>query len=409
MIKMTKKLPVILLLFAVMVVALNFFSFPVTASSVTEIGPSALQSNPAAVNADQHFFNLIMGGKAELWNNLLVNDYIDEEMKDNYLQKIEDTGFVVNDDVNIGSSLSLGPVTAFAGGNEQMMVTLPYKAAELLLRGNEDWDLDNYNLDLAGTEGSFSVYGNAGGNLSFALPDSYLESIDLDVDNLYLGFNYHYVTGVIGEVVADGDISIEFDENGYPYIAETENDPWVEVRYNDPQQGDLATGHVLDFGLYTELSDSLALGFSYMNLGSLEVEGIMYYNYPLSAEEETDSGEVDKKYRSEEKLTHKLPSELRGGVRLDRGWYAAYSEFLRRSYPRFSDTQLTVGGIFKYVSWLPLELAGTFSSLRNDIFLEAKTGFSPGPIKTEVKVSDLMGVFNRARSASIGLNFGLEF
>ena len=265
----------------------------------TLVGADALYGNPGAVNATSDRFTFEFGLAGSLWNNLLVNEYIDEEMKDELLADVED-GFLGGGESNTGLKVILGPVAISSEGRGVGLFDLSYDVAELLLKGNE---IDK-PYDLNGSIGSGAAYGDLGINFSIS-PESLKEKLDLK--DLRIGLTYHHLTGAIFSLEGDGTTIITYDEEGDPVVR---GDGYFVAKYNEPDgiNDSTATGSAFDFGVYANLNDKYSLGFSVMNLGALTVDGIheVRYEYNEVTEEFEEVG--DSEVVKDEELKYKLPA-----------------------------------------------------------------------------------------------------
>lgn len=393
------------------------------AGSVTETGVYALQNNPAAVNVEGHFINFNLEGGMSVWNNLFFNDHIEQQDSERYVEKMsEKYGFLAGNNFYSGLNLGIGPVTGFVRAREDSMISLPYKIGELLLYGNEGWEEDDVYFSLDETEGSLAVYGDTGVNFSYELPREYTADLfdeeEFELQELWLGASYHYMMGMLARIQAGGDLKIEYDEEGFIDPGASESDPWVMVKYNDPAEGDLASGHVFDFGLYSVIDDRFSAGISLIGLGSMSVTGVYVMEETFEENNEPENGEQDEndengdepEYDPDLELKWKVPTEFKAGVRFREDWYQIYGDYALTSYHNgLNDSSITLGGVVDYVEWLPVQLAGTYSTMRNDITLDAGLELKPGPVHLKTEISDLLGVFNRARSAEVNLNIGFSY
>ncbi|MCK8816267.1 hypothetical protein MWH28_02680 [Natroniella sulfidigena] len=361
----------------------------------TVTGSDALSSNPGAVNVRDNFFSLELGATASLWNNLLMNDYIDNADKEDLLENIEDDGLLFGTDVRSGGNLIVGPVGLVGDIKHDGLLRLNSDIAELLLQGNE---IDReYEFD--GSSGVGGVYGDVGLNLSLQAPQDLVD--DWGIDDLYVGFTYHRLEGMIYQFEGQGSSKLTEDR-------EFAGDGQFIVNYNDPDEN-LATGSAIDIGGYAILNDRYTIGFSTMNIGSLVVDGYTKAKYEYTDDEEWE--EQDKIYKDEE-LVWQLPSTLRLGGKMD---YTpnidllvdyAYTRYHESGY---DDHKFSAATELTKLSFLPLRTGINYSTLQNDFQWAAGFGLHLGPLKADLGVSDLMGLFNESKGIEGGLTARIEF
>ena len=368
----------------------------------TLVGADAFYGNPGAVNATSDRFTFEFGLAGSLWNNLLVNEYIDEEMKDELLADVED-GFLGGGESNTGLKVILGPVAISAEGRGVGLFDLSYDVAELLLKGNE---IDK-SYDLNGSIGSGAAYGDLGINFSIS-PESLKEKLDLK--DLRIGLTYHHLTGAIFSLEGDGTTIITYDEEGDPVVR---GDGYFVAKYNEPDgiNDGTATGSAFDFGVYADLNDKYSLGFSVMNLGALTVDGIheVRYEYNEVTEEFEEVG--DSEVVKDEELKYKLPAIIRLGGKMN--WTEDIDLFADYSYTSYNDGQkdhkFATATEMTWLKSLPLRTGISYSTLEKDFDWSAGIGLDLWVFEADLGVSDLMGLFNDSKEVEGALNLKIEF
>lgn len=383
-------------------------------------GSDALYTNPAAVSADDRSFNLELKVAAEAWNNLLFNDYIPQSKMKDTLHKISKNGMVVNGNGNLGGNLSIGPVTVFADIRADGLAKLSPDFTKLFFAGEVE-DGKQYRID--GTAFFASSYLDTGVNLSLKMPDSVAKS--LQVERLYLGMSYHYLAGAAVKSSGTGSIGMEFDQDGDPYISG--NTSQLNARYSDLDNfkvEQLATGSAFDVGVYAELNDRLSLGVSLLNLGaSLKVDQALYHQYTFAYEDSDGDGqkEWDTDDDPEEGLLSggfelKLPTIFKVGGKYNLSdSFAVLANFTNKSYSdqiftkTLSDQKFSLAAEYIGLRILPLRLGVNYSTLQRDFDLAAGFGLHLGPLKLDVGLADLTGLFNQSKGVAGGLNARIEF
>jgi len=372
---------------------------------VTVIGADALYGNPGAVNVTSDRFTFEFGMAGSLWNNLLVNDYIDEEMKDELLADVED-GFLGGGESNNGLKAILGPVAISAEGRGAALFDLSYDVAELLLKGNE---IDKA-YDLSGSIGSGAVYGDLGVNFSIS-PEKLKEKLDLK--DLRVGLTYHQLSGAIFSLEGSGRTIITYDQDGDPVVR---GDGYFVAKYNEPDgiNDGSATGSAFDFGIYADLNDKYSLGFSVMNLGALRVNGIheLRYEYNEESEEFEEVEEVgDSDIVKDEELEYKLPAVIRFGGKMN--WSKNIDLFADYSYTSYNDGQkdhkFATATEITWLKSLPLRTGISYSTLEKDLDWSAGMGLDLWIFEADLGISDLMGLFNDSKEVEGALNLKIEF
>ncbi|MCK8828210.1 hypothetical protein MWH25_10745 [Natroniella acetigena] len=391
----------ILVLSVVLVFVLSMTAFASSAKTIglgdqftTITGPDALYGNPGAVNADDTSFSLELGAAASAWNNLLMNDYIADEDKDDLLDKIGDDGLLFGTDARGGVKLLVGSVGFFGDIKHDGLATLNSDLAELLLKGNE---IDHeYNFD--GSSAAGGIYADGGINFSMQAPQDLVEG--WGVDELHVGFTYHRLAGVIYQLEGEGSGKLESD-------GDFDGDGQFVVNYNDPDDN-LATGSAIDIGGYAIVDDRYTIGFSTMNVGSMVADGYKESKYEYIDEEWEEQEEVNKA----EELVWQLPSTIRLGGKMD---YSPSIDLLADySYTKYhesgdSDHKFAVATELTRLSFLPLRTGVNYSTLQNDFKWAAGMGLYLGPMKLDLGVSDLMGLFNRSQGVEGALTAKIEF
>ncbi|WP_018248074.1 DUF5723 family protein [Orenia marismortui] len=405
---MIKKSFLVLLLSFIVVCTFNTAIFAVSSAKmiglgdnfVTVTGADALYANPAAVNANNKSFTLEMGLSLDVWNNMLINDYIDESEKDELLDKTKD-GFLVGGDGQAGLKLIIGPMAMISEARADALIRSSSDLAELILKGNEigrDYNFDN-------TVGSGGVYGDLGLNFSVESIEDLKESLNLK--DLYFGFTYHRLEGMIFDLEGKGKVNVDYDSEDTEPALTSDGD--FLLKYSD--EDELASGSALDFGAYAELNDKYSIGFSVMNLGSLTSEKIhkVEYKYNEVTEEFEEIGDSDTII--DEDLEWTLPSIIRLGAKMN------YSEditfFSDYSYTKYhdgdKDHKFSAATELTWLKSVPLRTGINYSTLREDFNWSAGLGLYLWGWKTDVGVSDLMGLFNKSQGVEFALTTKLEF
>ncbi|MBM7557540.1 DUF5723 family protein [Halanaerobacter jeridensis] len=357
-------------------------------------GTDAIYGNPAAVNVAPHKFTFEFSGGGQAWNNLLMNDYISDSDKDDILDGDDLLGGFNG---NQGLKVLVGPVTLIAEGRESAIISLPPDAAELLLDGNEIGE----TYDFAGTKGSGAAYADAGLNFSTEAAKGVAE--DWGVKKVYMGFSYHQLAGVIYQLEGSGETTIEYDDvNNEP---DARGNGEFELKYNED---DNATGSALDLGLYAQLNDTYSVGLSVLNLGSMEVKGYHYQKYVYDTEEDLDEDEEGDRDGT---LKWDLPTTIRLGGKMNYSEHVDfYADYSNVSY-NGGQMEHKVAAATEYtrLNWLPLRTGISYSTLAKEFKWSAGLGLYLGPVKTDLGVSNLLGMFNQAKGGKFSLTTKIEF
>ena len=385
-------------------------------SFATITGADALYGNPAAVNAGEKVFVLELGGGIEWWNNLLSNDYIKDNEKDELLKQISESGLISRSEARSGAKLIIGPVGASLDVRGDGINKFSNDIAELILKGNEIGE--TYKLD--GSAGIGSIYGDAGINVSLLgsenVPIPGLEK-DWRLKDLYVGFTYHQLMGgVISQVEGKGDLEVDYSEEGE--FDFTGNGRLV-TKYNKPQSfQEAATGSAIDLGGYARLNETYSIGFSAMRIGSLNAPSNNCYQRPYEVNTK-DNGDIEVTEEGEEKpldesLTYRLPTTYRLGGKMNfTDSIDFFSDYSYTSYDLGSQTigehKVSAAAEATWLNFLPLRTGLNYSTLRNDFAWSSGLGLYLGPLKAEAGVSDLLGFFLSSRGVKGALNLKIEF
>lgn len=361
-------------------------------------GSNALYTNPAAVNATSGSFTLKLLARGGAWNNLLINDYISEEKKEELLSGIEDNGFLIGSEGNGGACMIIGPLAFFAGVRSEGLIRFTPDLAELLLKGNEIGK--TYILD--GSTGLGAVYGDAAVNFSVKIPSG-------KIPELYIGGTYHYLQGAILKFEGKGSAFLGYDVEGNPVFS---GDGEMTLYYNDPEdQEHLARGTAFDVGIYAELNPRLALGLSVMDIGYLSSDRAYYMDYHLaySSDNQQLLEEVEEGVFAEG-LEYKLPRKIRLGGRYQlKKRLNLYGMYSNVSYGNGMNDNRYALGVETGPAFLPLRLGVNYSTLRDSLQLAGGFGLYLGWLKFDLGIADLIGLFNRARGAEIAVTTRVEF
>ena len=387
-------------IFILVVLITLVFSYNVSAGTVnganysyaTQTGGQALNINPAAVNIDSRFS---MGSfvKGELFNNLLINSYMDKATKDQLLDKIDK--WLITTELQGGGHLAIGPVAGFFKARGNGYINLPYQTAELLLEGNSSDNEKDLMVNFSEVEGKSAVLGDAGFNLSFKVPQT----------QIHLGLNYHYLTGMIFAVQGNGEIGYRLDEEGEPdYYGNGK----IKVKSNDPATN-LASGSVFDIGLYSKINKKLSLGMSLNNIGQVSCNKFRYLIIDPSDLENTLPDDEWK--QSEVKLTWNPPLTTNAGIeyQLTDGFELLGNFSYTKYNANIKDVKYSITSRLSYISSLPLEMGVNYSTMKKDTNINCGMGLYLGPLKTKVSITDMKGFFNKAKGSSITFSNSLSF
>ena len=372
----------------------------------TIVGPDAIYSNPAGVNAGDSNFALEVGTSFGVWNNLLANDYYEtDKQKDDILERIEDDGLLLGTDFRIGPKLMLGPVTLYSDVKGDALINLNEDIAELMLKGNE---LDQ-SYSFEDSSGSGAVYADSGANLSLRAPQRLIEEWNLD--DVYVGFTYHQLAGALFSVNGEGEI--EFGKSHEDIISGEGN---LKYKFTNPdaiENLEPAMGSAFDLGAYVQINERYSAAFSVMNVGSMTSSDVKYQELEYDKEEEKFvEGEL-KDYDGELKWT--LPSSIKVGGAMD---YNSFFDFMANysytSYHLASDIEkvdhkVGLATEITPIRFIPLRTGLSYSSLRNDFKWSAGMGTYLGPLRFDIGGSDLAALWHGSKGGEVAATFKIEF
>lgn len=377
-------------------------------------GADALYGNPAAVNATDDKFTLEFNAAGQFWNNMLVNDDISESQKDELLDSINDSGFVVSGDSSLGGKLIIGPITGFADVKMEGLVRASNDVAELVLKGTTIDEGTTYVFD--GSRGAGAVYGDIGANISLEAPEEIADAVNSD--KVYIGMSYHYLTGAVVKGSGDGSITIDYDNN-----VVINGDGQLRTYYTegDELNNTGASGQAFDLGIYADIDETYSVGLSVLNLaGSLESSQGKYSSYKVEYNQETDELEVVEDIVDAdmtEDLVYKLPLVIKAGGKMHISDYSLelYANYTNTRYndkifaETIVDHRVSAAAEYKGIDWLPLRLGTNYSTLQNDFDISAGMGLDLGPFEMDLGISDVRGLFYKSKGVSAGLNCRIEF
>jgi hypothetical protein len=377
----------------------------------TLTGDAALYGNPAGVNAGPDIFTLELGGGARFWNNLLYNDYISDEEKDKLLTKIENNGgFLTGVEGRAGPKLIAGPVGGFADLRAEGLAVISSDVAEILLSGNEI----GKEYELAGTNGAGGLYADGGVNISLASPKDLIEDWQ-DVDDLYVGFTYHQLAGVIARAQGNGKMKVDYsdDEDGPAFTSEGGN---FRVEYNNPEEA-LASGSAVDLGAYANLGDKYGIGVSAMNIGALSSSARGNYFRKYEAEYD-NSGNITGMSEGEEQplnesLEWQLPATYRLGGKMEvTDSIVIMSDYSYTKYygyeTNYEEHKIAAATEITWLNFLPLRTGLNYST-QQGVNWAGGLGLHLGPLKVDAGVSDLLGAFNKSRKVEAAITGKIQF
>jgi len=381
-------------------------------------GITGLFSNPASVDINDNSFALEFTMAGEAWNNVFVNDNISEADKEKLVKIAGSDGLLIAANANLGGKMGIGPLVLFTDGKANSLFRVSDDFAELLIRGNEIEG--EYLLD--GTDGALAFYLDSGINYSFKIDDKYLDSLrnSFKVKNMYLGITYHYLRGGFAKYEADGGFELGFDEEGDPFVSG--NSGKVSAYYTDIDDfKSTAVGHGFDLGLYADYDDKYSWGFAVLNIGaSLQADTFKEYEYGFEYDEDNDEWNttepVDDGVLKYQEITMDLPLVIKFGGKMK---YSdnldLFANYTMSSYSdsiyndSLKDHRIALALEYTGVDFLPLRTGLNYSTLERDFDIAAGLGLYLGPLKIDVGISDLSGLFYRSKGVAGGISLRLEF
>ncbi len=277
---------------------------------------------------------------------------------------------------------------------------------ELILKGNEIGR--DYNFD--GTEGFGGAYLDAGLNISVRAPQDLVDEWRLE--SLYVGFTYHNLRGVIFDFEGQGSAKFDYGEEAFnPSFT---GDGRFIARANRAEDwDDLAVGSALDLGALARLNDKYTIGFSAMNIGSMSATGVEYIEYELVTDEDgkVDFEEVANEFRPNEEIHWRLPTTFKMGAMIEqRRWLTLFTDYSYTDY-HYGQKDHNLAAAAEIAPWrfLPLRTGLNYSTLEGRTKWAGGFGLYLGPIKADVGVSDMRGLFNAAKGVEAAANLRIQF
>ena len=365
-------------------------------------GAGALLANPAFVNSDDDFFILELGGKLEVWNNALQSGYyyqhIDNEIKDDIFNKIEDGGLILAADGHQDLRLIIGNVGLYAGLREDVFVNIDSDLVELLLEGNEL----NRVYELEDFGGKAAVYADGGISASFSVGT--LAGI-FDFDEFILGFTGRGLAGAFGNVEGSGELEVtsEGDIKGY-------EDAYAEVEY-----AEMAAGGAIDIGIRAQTRGGLNIGAALLNIGKMEAIDAYYRKFEYDPDFDPDQDEMpfkEVKYEKIDELVYELPRHFKFGLHYPLGnRIDLYGDYTRIMYGDDIGTDnIVAGGMeLRPLGIIPMRFGAQYSSHRDNLAFSTGLGLHLGPLQADVGVSDLKILSGEAQSAKVGVSARIAF
>lgn len=405
-----KKIVVTFLLIILLTIPVKALETPKTiglGNFSTFKGIDGIYVNPATVNLDNNKFNFKTAANVGFGNNLLRNEYISEDMKNDLLDSIKDSGWVIQLTGKEGINLTIGPVGVFSNMREEGNLKFNPEIAEIILAGNQT----EAEYSLKDSYGNGAIYNDTGVNFSYKIPEDVINSAnsDLQFSNVNIGMNYRFLTGAIVSMEASGNAEIGYTESGDPTFSGTGE---FLIKHNNfenfnPDE-DLATGSAFDIGVYGDYNEDISLGFSIMNLGSLNLAEGKYekYKFDNSADQLfklVDEGTV-------KDIKYDLPRKINFGGEYDwKNDVTLLFNYSNITYSYFNDNKISVGAEYNRFKFASLRLGADYSTLNNDLKLRTGLGLYLGAWKTEIGVSDIKGLFNKSQGLEFGISSGFSF
>jgi len=406
-----KKIIITFLLIILLTIPVNALETPKTVgfgNFSTFKGIDGIYVNPATVNLDKNKFNFKMAVNGGFDNNLLRNEYISEDIKDDLLESIENSGWVIQLKGKEGLNLTLGPVGIFSNMREEGNLKFNPDVAEIILAGNQTEAV--YSLE--NSFGNGAVYNDTGINFSYKIPENVIKSTNsnLQFSNVNIGLNYRFLTGAIFNMEASGDAEIGYTESGEPTFSGTGE---FLLKHNDFENingiENLATGSAFDIGVYGDYNKDISLGFSIMNLGSLSLDEYKYEKYKFDSEAEEVFDLVEEGIKKDE-VKYKLPRKINIGGEYDwREDVTLLFNYTNISYNHFNDNKISAGAEYNRFKYIPFRLGAEYSTLNDDLKLRTGLGIYLGTWKTEIGISDIKGLFNKSQGLEFGMSSGFSF
>jgi hypothetical protein len=409
-----KKIIIFLLLTLLFTIPVSALETPETiglGGFATLDGVDGIYVNPASVNTNNEIFSLDFAVNVGFGNNLFANEFISNDEKANLLDNIKDSGWIVDQKGKGGVNLIIGPLGIFSNMREEGILKTNPDIAEILLTGNETET--KYSLD--GSSGAGSLYNDSGVNLSFKLlgknkNDKNIKNEKSSLKNLYLGLNYRILNGVIFDLEAKGNTDIGYDENGEPTFS---GDGEFIVKRSDFKEvnglSDLANGTAFDLGVYGEYGKQTSFGVSFLNIGSLSTDSAIYEKYIFDSSAE-DILTLSEERELKEQLKYDLPRKINISGEYDWKEYMSFLfNYSNINYNGLSDNRVSLGTEFTALKFLPLRLGTEYSTLHNDLKIRAGLGLYLGPLKTDIGISDIKGLFNKSKGVEFGISTGISF
>ncbi|MCF8001587.1 MAG: hypothetical protein K9K76_07025 [Halanaerobiales bacterium] len=382
-----------MLISGLMIILLTFTFANVEASSNINIeGMEVFKSNPALNTTDKNY-EISFKGYGFIGNNAIKSEYLNQYLNES--KKEEILSNVGNDDLAIigngVQSIEFGYKNygVFYGLEENGLATLSKDALELMSIGNEI----GREYIFEGTKGELAAYTKGG--ISYSNSSSKLAD-RMDSNKVLLGFNFGLLSGAIAKYNGIGSITTNYQDT-------ITGSGSVKAEYAEE-----GSGYVLDLGINTIKNEKFSWGASISNIGSISSDSGRFYEY----EYDPDAQEFkETKDQPLDKLVYSLPTKI--NVNTKYHWKKntiLYNSYTITSYSSgYQDHRISGALEYNKLTYLPLSIGTTYSTLQNDFTFSAGVGLKYKYLKLDVVFSDLKYIFDGSRSIALGVSTSFSF
>lgn len=386
---------------------------------------ASIDWNPAILGVSPYMFQAVLNPmNMNLWTNawtpndllLRINDYWDEEDKEEILDAIVGEAFLTGLDLRSGLYLGADDWAFRTGLLGSVQLGLDKDIFRLILYGTGR-ELEDLALEMEETQASGSLLLNTGFGMAYPLTQVAQE---LNWTSFHVGASLHYLTGLAYlSVDTAGNFLVDEDFN---LVADGRMEALYSVMGLDGGGGH---GAAIGLGVWGEPAPDMGVGFSITNLGvvrwsglhKLLYEGEFTFDHPMHEVPEEENGEegeeegIDAEIELvEEPLFWPTPVSAQAGMYYFINPQVQLAGSLGYSQDPLDHFNLSVATRFFYPIWMPVTLALDYASYKGMPSLSTSFGLRFGPWETfTVTISDIKLVAGVGKEVTVGLQTGFRF
>jgi hypothetical protein len=368
----------------------------------------AMEWNPAALGESNYSFQfLVTPISAKIFTDdwsidslyRILQDRCTPEQMDTLLEKLKDGNLRGYAELNGGTYLTLGgngvgaTVRGYASG------AISADGAKVLFQGAEPGK--TYNL--TGTSAEGVAYSDV--RIASVYSDPWLAKV-LHIAGFHMGGTLRFIQGLqfMNAQVSGKTLEILKDGSIYKKVGDGTLHTW---------QSSSGWGGATDLGLLIRLTPAIAIDVSLVDVGRIWWRDVTekVHEYQVDAASGNGDYVLADEHPTDMRPFWTLPVKVRSGLSVTAGqgvlWSLQYSQTLAGS--QAGNTQWVLATQLNRIEALPLRLAATYSSTRQDLKFALGAGIRLGPLMLDVGTPNLTGLLNHGKDTSVSISTGLRF